>query len=216
MVAAPHSGAATWPRIVAAVVVAAVLWFIMFSPWTAPHISFWPVMALSSCILLTLAWTIFPQWKEGFHLTLGQIGLGVVIAAALWGIFWVGDKLSSAWFSFARPQVDNIYALKDGAAKWLLAAQLMLVTGPAEEIFWRGCIQRYLGNRLPHLWAAIITLLIYTLIHIWSFNFMLIMAAAVAGGVWGLIYYLKPEWLPALVVSHALWDAAVFVVFPIM
>ena len=45
---------------------------------------------------------------------------------------------------------------------------------------------------------------------------LLIMAAAVAGGVWGLLYWLKPDWLPALVVSHALWDAAVFVVFPIM
>ncbi len=200
----------------------------MFSPWTAPHISFWPVMALSSCILLALAWFLFPQWHEGFRLSPGQVGLGVLIAAALWGIFWVGDKLSGVLFSFARPQVDSIYALKDGAAKWLLAAQLLLVTGPAEEIFWRGCIQRFLGvhlagkqkgyasKSLPRLFAAIITLLIYTLIHIWSFNFMLIMAAAVAGGVWGLLYWLKPDWLPALVVSHALWDAAVFVVFPIM
>lgn len=221
MGAASHTGAASWPRIIAAVAVAAVLWLLMFSPWTAPHIPFWPVMALASCILLTLAWTHFPKWHEGFRLTLEQIGLGVLIAAVLWGIFWLGDRLSSAWFSFARPQVDSIYSLKDGASKWLLAAQLLLLTGPAEEIFWRGCIQRAIGEKLApkrsaRLWAAVITLLIYTLIHIWSFNFMLIMAAAVAGAVWGLLYWLKPEWLPALVVSHALWDAAVFVVFPIM
>ena len=213
------------PRIVFAASVAALLWFLMFSPWTAPHIPFWPTMAISSSILLVLAWQLFPGWHAGLRLSWGQVGLGVVIAAALWGIFWIGDKLSSMWFDFARPEVDSIYALKSGASKWWLTAQLLLLTGPAEEIFWRGCLQRAIGDKFAaagrketgsRLLAAVITLAIYTLIHIWSFNFMLIMAALVAGGVWGLLYYLKPQWLPALVISHALWDAAVFVVFPIL
>ena len=208
-------------RILTAISIAALLWFIMFSPWTAPHVPFWGAMALSSCILLALSFVFFPDWHKGLRLTLPQIGLGIAIAAVMWGIFWLGDKLSSLMFSFARPQVDNIYALKDGSMKWLLAAQLLLLTGPAEEIFWRGCLQRAIGNRLgasgnARLWAALITLAVYTLIHIWSFNFMLVMAALVAGAVWGLLYYLKPQWLPALIVSHAIWDAAVFVVFPIM
>lgn len=211
-------------RIITAIVVAAVLWFIMFSPWTAPHVPFWGAMAASSCILLTLGLLFFPDWHKGLKFNLSQILLGVAIAAVMWGIFWLGDKLSSLMFSFARPQVDNIYALKDGAMKWLLAAQLLLLTGPAEEIFWRGCLQRAIGDKLegrtglknPRLLAALITLAAYTLIHIWSFNFMLTMAALVAGAVWGLLYYLKPQWLPALIVSHAIWDAAVFVVFPIM
>lgn len=37
----------------------------------------------------------------------------------------------------------------------------------------------------------------------------------VAGGVWGLIYRLRPQMLPALIVSHALWDALVFIWLPI-
>ena len=44
---------------------------------------------------------------------------------------------------------------------------------------------------------------------------MLVMAALVAGFVWGLLYRLRPDWLPALIISHAVWDACVFVVFPI-
>lgn len=211
-------------RITTAIAVAAVLWFIMFSPWTAPHVPFWGAMAASSCILLTLGFLFFPDWHKGLKFNLSQILLGVAIAAVMWGIFWLGDKLSSMMFSFARPQVDNIYALKDGSMKWLLAAQLLLLTGPAEEIFWRGCLQKAIGDDLegrnglknPRLMAALITLAAYTLIHIWSFNFMLTMAALVAGAVWGLLFYLKPQWLPALIISHALWDAAVFVVFPIM
>lgn len=211
-------------RIITAIVVAAVLWFIMFSPWTAPHVPFWGAMAASSCILLTLGFIFFPDWHKGLEFNLSQVLLGVAIAALMWGIFYLGDKLSSLMFSFARPQVDNIYALKDGSMKWLLAAQLLLLTGPAEEIFWRGCLQKAIGDMLEsgtgrkrgRLTAALITLAAYTLIHIWSFNFMLVMAALVAGAVWGLLYYLKPQLLPALIVSHAIWDAAVFVVFPIM
>lgn len=214
----------TRSRIITAISVAAALWFIMFSPWTAPHVPFWGAMAVSSCILLALSFIFFPDWHKGLKLNLSQIILGVAIAALMWGIFWLGDKLSSLLFSFARPQVDNIYALKDGSLKWLLAAQLLLLTGPAEEIFWRGCLQKALGDTLERknglkkarFLAALITLAAYTLIHIWSFNFMLTMAALVAGAVWGLLFWLKPQWLPALIVSHALWDAAVFVVFPIM
>jgi membrane protease YdiL (CAAX protease family) len=44
---------------------------------------------------------------------------------------------------------------------------------------------------------------------------MLLVAAAVAGGIWGLLYRLYPQRLGALIISHAVWDAAVFVIFPI-
>jgi membrane protease YdiL (CAAX protease family) len=49
-----------------------------------------------------------------------------------------------------------------------------------------------------------------------KFNFMLIMAAAVAGFIWGLAYRFFPERLGAIIISHALWDCAVFIWFPIM
>jgi membrane protease YdiL (CAAX protease family) len=44
---------------------------------------------------------------------------------------------------------------------------------------------------------------------------MLVMAALVAGAVWGFIYRICPKALPALIISHALWDALVFVIMPI-
>lgn len=56
---------------------------------------------------------------------------------------------------------------------------------------------------------------VYSLVHVGSCNFMLVMAALVAGGFWGLAYRFRPDRLGALVVSHAVWDAAVFVWFPI-
>lgn len=54
----------------------------------------------------------------------------------------------------------------------------------------------------------------YTLVHLPSLNFMLIVAAGVVGGCWGLIYRFFPRSLTALIISHAVWDACAFVLFP--
>lgn len=199
-------------KIIIAVAVAAVLWFLMFNPWMGLQNNFWLLMAFSSAILLTFS-ILFGEIS--LKVDLKQVVLGIAIAAALWGIFWIGDKVSSFMFNFSRPQVNSIYSLGDGTPQWLIAVQLLFLTGPAEEIFWRGFIQKRLGEIKGSFVAMCITLVIYTLIHIWSLNFMLIMASMVAGAVWGGLYWLKPSWLPALVISHALWDAAVFVIFPI-
>jgi len=133
----------------------------------------------------------------------------------MWGVFWIGDKMSSWLFDFARPQVDNIYNMKEGLPLWSIALLLCFIIGPAEEIFWRGYAQKTLNQLFTPFISFIITLLVYTFIHVWSFNFMLIMAAMVAGAVWGFLYWIRPNWLPALVLSHAIWDCCTFVVFPI-
>ena len=128
----------------------------------------------------------------------------------------MGDKLSQLIFDFARPQVDTIYGMKDGESPWLLTALLLLLIGPAEEIFWRGYVQQSLSDRWNRNTGFVVTTLIYTVVHAGSFNFMLVMAAMVAGAAWGLLYRFYPERFSAIIISHALWDAAVFIWFPIM
>lgn len=207
-----------------ALAVAALLWFWMFSPWTAGITNFWITMAVAGVSLTTMALLFSPEVRTGvrtlfrrytLRALLGQLLLGVALAALMWGIFWVGDKLSTLWFSFARPQVDSIYAMKHGLPPAVIALLLLFVIGPAEELFWRGYVQRTLAAHVGVDGAFVLTAAVYTLVHVWSMNFMLIMAALVAGGVWGLLYRLRPSLLPALIVSHAIWDACVFVVFPI-
>ena len=208
-------------RLVIAVLTAALLWFYMFSPWTGGWPNFWVVMSCSAVILTTLGLSFTPDRKELLKIEKPALQLlgGIVIAFALWGIFWIGDKVSSWMFAFARPEVDSVYAMKTGLPTWLIAVLLLCLIGPAEELFWRGYVQRtmgrFLGGKNPEDKAFIMTAVIYALVHIWSFNFMLIMAALVAGFVWGLIYRLRPQALPALIISHALWDTLVFVLLPI-
>lgn len=200
------------------IVIAALLWFVMFSPLTAPLIgNFWVLMALAGVILTILSFgfdrELFRSLKERFRLW--DIPLGMAIGAVLWGIFWVGDKVAVWMFPFAEGQIGSIYSMKDGTSPLLIALLLAFVVGPAEEIFWRGYVQEGLSRKWSATMGFIVTTAIYSFVHIWGLNFMLLVAAAVAGGVWGLLYRLWPERIGALIVSHAVWDVAVFVLFPI-
>ncbi len=214
-------------KLIISVVIAAIIWFYMFSPWTAGLTNFWLNMSCAAIVLLSLSYFFYFRrtcvWSndgnKAYSIVAYFLG-GILIAAILWGVFWIGDKLSTLMFDFARPQVDDVYSLKRGSSPFVIALLLLLIVGPAEELFWRGYVQRtlcciFLSKKYSQDLAFLITTLIYTLVHIWSFNFMLIMAAFVAGSIWGLLYRFKPSWLPALVVSHAVWDALVFVILPI-
>ena len=202
-------------KLLSGICLAAVLWTIMFSPWTAPHVNFWVMMTCSGLTLTLYSTWAAPHWWKDLRFRLSDILIGIALATVLWGLFWIGDRVSSMMFDFARPQVDMIYGMKDGENPLVLTLLMLLIIGPAEEIFWRGYIQKNLSVCRNPNWGFIITTLVYSLVHVSKFNFMLIMAAAVAGFIWGLVYRFFPERLGAIIISHALWDCAVFIWFPI-
>lgn len=202
-------------KLIFTIILATILWSIMFMPLTAPHVNFWWMMTASACILSLLATFFGKGWYKGTKIDLKNIFLGVAIAMLLWGIFWVGDKLSQIIFDFARPQVDLIYGMKEGESPWLLTFLMLFLIGPAEEIFWRGYVQQTLSQRINANIGFVVTTAVYALVHAGSCNFMLTMAALVAGATWGALYRFYPQYFGAIIVSHALWDTAVFIWFPI-
>ncbi len=202
-------------RLAGTILLAAVLWTVMFSPWTVPRVNFWAMMTLSAVTLATIATCFRPRWWREVPLRWIDLPLGITIAAALWGVFWVGDKVSTWMFDFARPEVNAIYGMKEGFSPWALALLMLVLIGPAEEIFWRGYVQRTLSERYGGNTALAATTAVYALVHAGSCNLMLTLAALVAGAAWGLIYRFRPDRFGAIILSHALWDAAVFIVFPI-
>ena len=202
-------------KLVFSIVLAFVLWTVMFSPWTAPHVNFWVAMPCSAAVLCILSCLFNPGWWRQVRWSFKDVVIGIGLAAFLWGVFWTGDKVSAWLFDFARPQVDAIYGIRQGASPWLLSVLMLFLIGPAEEIFWRGYVQGSLSSRLGKDRGLVVAVILYALVHVASFNFMLVMAAFVAGAVWGLMYRLFPERFAAIIISHALWDAAVFVWFPI-
>lgn len=202
-------------KLLFAIILATVLWTIMFSPYTAPHVNFWWTMTASACTLSLFATLFKPGWWKRVRIDFKNIALGIIIAVTLWCIFWIGDKLSQLIFNFARPQVDLIYGMKEGEPQWLLTALMLFLIGPAEEIFWRGYVQQTMSERWNANIGFIISTAVYALVHAGSCNFMLTMAALTAGATWGLLYRFFPKYFGAIIISHALWDVAVFIWFPI-
>lgn len=202
-------------KVVCLIVLAFALWTFMFSPWTSSMVNFWQMMSISAFTLTVLSTLCGSKWWKGQSWTFKDLFLGATIAVVLWGIFWIGNEVSSWLFDFARPQVNLIYGMKEGESPWVLSLLLLVLIGPAEEIFWRGYVQHQLSAKYNPDKGFLVTTLCYTLVHIASFNFMLIMSSMVCGIVWGILYRFMPQRLPAIILSHALWDAAVFVWFPI-
>lgn len=192
------------------ILVAALLWFMMFSVWTKHWIPFWVAMPAAGALLVSLSFLFGGVRWQKLTRVWSSIVVGLLSAAVLWCVFWVGNYLSTRWFGFAQSQIDSIYQMKEGGHQLYIALILLLLVGPAEEIFWRGCVQRNIDSR----YAIPIAATIYAFVHIWSFNFMLVMAAWVSGLFWGCLYKYDGRLL-TVIISHAVWDVAAFVIFPL-
>lgn len=197
-----------------AILIAAAFWFIMFSPWTSEYVNFWYVMLIATGTLTVMSFCFDRKLKSQIKFNFKDIALGLVSAILLWGVFYVGNFLSAFLFDFTNPQVGAIYSMKDGQNPLFLGLALLFWIGPAEELFWRGYIQKSMEEKHGKWKAFIFATLIYAFVHIWAFNFMLFMAALICGAFWGFLY-MKNRNLLTVLVSHAIWDVAVFILFPI-
>ena len=80
-------------RVIIPLLIAAFLWFFMFSPWTNGIFNFWTAMSFSAIVLMNMAFALRPQWwVEDVKFDWKNIAGGVALAVVLWGVFWVGDK----------------------------------------------------------------------------------------------------------------------------
>jgi uncharacterized protein len=195
--------------------IAGVFWFFMFSPWTAGFTNFWLTMSLAAATLVV--WSALWDRKDlralyAFHTR--WIVIGLVAAALLYSIFFLGDRISALMFAFSKPQIAGIYSTKSQASPVLIGILLVLLVGPAEEIFWRGFAQRRMQEKFGRWTGYLLTTAIYAFVHIWAFNFMLLMAALICGLFWGWMYLKYKSVWPGLI-SHAVWDLFIFIIIPI-
>lgn len=140
------------------------------------------------------------------------VGLGS--AGVLYVVFQIGDRLIRRLLPSSSAEIDTLYDLSTLAPRPELAARLLLVIAPAEELFWRGLVQARLVRRYGPPRGLVLGTAAYTGAHLAAGNPVLVAAAAVAGGYWGLLALLGAP-LSALIVSHAAWDAAVFLLAPV-
>ncbi len=198
--------------VVLSVLLAASMWFVIF---VVEPLDFWISMSIATAILMGISLFSGGRGFSSLKWSFRSVIYGVLLAFVLYGIFWVGNILlrSIEIIPDAGEYVASVYERPTFLPYWSIALLLLFPIGSGEELFWRGFVQRRLMERLGMWPGFLLTLLLYAGIHIPTGNPVLVLAALVAGGVWGLVYALVGD-LPMVVVSHALWDVLSFVIFP--
>lgn len=202
----------------AAGALAAVLFIGLFRLRRLGPLDFWAWMTLNIVLLTALSLLLDKDYPRRLREDLGaglgrKLLLGIGSAALLYIVFALGHALALRVFSFGEAGVADVYALRAGVPGWRIALLLGFVIGPGEELFWRGFFQERAAATTCPSYGFALAAMLYTAVHLASGNLMLVLAAAVCGVFWGWLYMRFRS--PVLnIVSHTLWDLAVFLVFP--
>lgn len=137
---------------------------------------------------------------------------GIVSGALLFGLFWIGNQIIELLHIPVSHQISALYKRFSPHMFWQYLA-LILVVVPGEEIFWRGFVQKRLGNYLSHGGSIIVSAIMYSSVHLYSGQFMLPFAALTAGLLWGWLYAWRRS-IPLVIVSHLVFDLFLFVFLP--
>ena len=177
-----------------------------------PRDRFWDRMTTTGAILGTLAIAGDGSLQRP-RLRPRDVALGLGIAAGLYGIFQVGDRMARQVLPSGDKNIGDIYELRELRPKDEIALRLGAVVGPAEELFWRGLLQRSIARRWGGLPAAVSASAAYGGAHLVTGNPALIGAATVAGLYWSTLAAFGVP-MAALIVSHVAWDIWIFLVAP--
>lgn len=198
--------------IISSLFIATILWFVIF---VIKPFNFWIEMGLSISSLVAIALFSERNLILFRSIKLRHILIGIISAIILYFIFYAGNIISGYLFSFKDAQISSVYSNKSQGNSLLIGTLLLFVIGPGEEIYWRGFIQNNLAKKFGENKGYIFATLLYAGVHIITFNFMLVIAALVCGIYWGWIYKKEKSLVP-IIISHAIWDFTVFVLFPLM
>lgn len=198
--------------IVTSLIIATLLWLVIF---VIKPFNFWVEMGLSISLLAVTALIVEKNLISFRDIKLRHILIGVFSAILLYFVFYAGNIISGYLFPFKDAQISSVYSNRAQGNSLLIGTLLLFVIGPGEEIYWRGFIQNNLTKRFGENKGYIFATLLYAGVHIITFNFMLVVAALICGIYWGWIYKKEKNLVP-IIISHAIWDFTVFVLFPLM
>ena len=195
---------------------AAVCFFVLFRDRGIGGLDFWYSMAMINLVLAGLAAVTDHEFmaclKNEQNVT-RHLLLGIVSAAVLYAFFFAGDIAAKLIIPSAAENISAVYSLKTQASLARIILLITLVIGPGEELFWRIFLQRNLALHFGKANGLALASAAYCAVHISSGNPMLLIAAAVCGIFWGILYLLEDSPI-CNIISHVVWDLAVFVAFP--
>ena len=155
------------------------------------------------------------QFKREF-INIKEISIGISSAAILYFIFWLGKIILDKYGIIPNhnQNISSVYANKESLPAWLVGILLFFPIGFGEEMFWRGYLQRLLSEKYNKWAGLVLTVILYTAVHIATLNPILLIASFLVGIYWGLIFLWRGN-IVAAVLSHMIWDMVIFVIIPL-
>ncbi len=184
-----------------------ILWFISF---VIKPFNFWAMMTFNAIVLIFFAYLSEEKIIKKNDFQLKNIFIGIISAIILYVIFFIGRKLIS-FMPGDEEMLSLVYDNDSETPKWLIGALLFFPIGFAEELFWRGFIQKKLSSIYTSFGAVFFSTFLYTALHIPTMNPILILAAAVCGFYWGMLYAFTDS-IVLVLFSHMLWDPLIFTI----
>ena len=200
------------------VAVAMAIFLPLFALKKLGPLDFFGWMSVNAVVLTILVAVLDRGWRASIAIDLEndlpfKFIVGAASATVLYAVFFAGNIVSRLILPFAGGDIQAVYGLRDGVNMLQTAVLIAVIIGPGEELFWRVFVQRRLSARFGGWIGLFGATSVYTIMHVTSGNLMLMAAAAVCGLYWGFIYRVTGSPV-VIVVSHVLWDLAVFVFFP--
>ncbi|MDQ2725035.1 MAG: CPBP family intramembrane metalloprotease [Actinomycetota bacterium] len=188
-------------KIVLGVVLAAAAWGAMF---VLHRDGFWTRAALAAAAIGTYAVAVEPA--QIGHLFdrrhwAGDLAVGLASGALLYAVFWVGEQALVIVLPKLAAEVGELYSVRGQTKPWFMPL-VLAIAAPGEELFFRGFLQHQAG--------VAIALIAYGAVHLWERKLILVLAALLGGIWWGALL----TWtggLIAPVLSHLLWCLAIIV-----
>ncbi|NHM29585.1 CPBP family intramembrane glutamic endopeptidase [Neobacillus terrae] len=172
---------------------------------------FWYIFTASYLLLITF--TILLQEVDDETRLIPYLFYGIISGLFLYGLFWTGFQAMQWIYPPVYSSVNTLYNLFSPYQYWHYFA-LFLIAVPGEEIFWRGFVQKRVSKYFGKFQSVAAASILYASVHIYSGQWILILAAFLSGLVWGLLYIWKRS-MPLVIISHLVFDAMVFVLYPL-
>jgi len=168
---------------------------------------FWVVFPLLYTILIAVS-MIVPLPRR---MTIKEFIIGAFSGLCLYGVFAFGYWLLLHTPLPIKGYVHDLYNSIGPSVWWQHVLIWLIIAG--EELFWRLFIQQNVLGRFSTIKRILLATSLYTSVHLYSFNPLLILAAIAGGIYWGWLYE-KTRNIYIVVVSHAVFDLLLLYILP--
>ncbi len=190
-------------KVVLGFFVASLLWGFAFRG----PLNFWLGIFIAGLIILIFGFSegrtrkiIRPRWED--------VPVGILSGIIIYSFFFVLAYFVKKFYPSLYLHVEEVKSLKNLAPVYL-SFPVALTVSIGEEVFWRGFVQRSLMENLGKLPGYVLSIILYSIAHLFTFNLSLICAAVGAGAFWGFLFLWKRDLTP-LIISHITWDVLLF------